>query len=68
MEDVLLRISGNDNNREALRELLSDKWAKQTNQNQLDPTLANLNKLPPTWHQKYKLYLRMLTMAFAVSH
>ena len=21
---------------------------------QLDPTLANLNKLPPTWNQKYK--------------
>ena len=31
MEDVLLRISGNENNREALRELLLDKWAKQTN-------------------------------------
>lgn len=30
MEDVLLRISGNENNREALRELLPDKWAKQT--------------------------------------
>ena len=57
MEDVLLRMPGNKNNREALRELLSDKWAKQTNYNQLDPTLANLNKLPPTWHQKYKLSL-----------
>lgn len=31
MEDVLLRISGNENNSEALRELLPDKWAKQTN-------------------------------------
>ena len=31
MEDVLLRIPGNENNREALRELLPDKWAKQTN-------------------------------------
>ena len=31
MEDVLLRITGNENNREALRELLPDKWAKQTN-------------------------------------
>ena len=31
MEDVLLRIPGNGNNREALRELLPDKWAKQTN-------------------------------------
>ena len=30
MEDVLLRIPGNENNREALRELLPDKWAKQT--------------------------------------
>ena len=57
MEDVLLWMPGNENNREALRELLSDKWAKQTNYNQLDPTLANLNKLPPTWNQKYKSYL-----------
>ena len=31
MEDVLLRIPGNENNREALRELLPDQWAKQTN-------------------------------------
>lgn len=31
MEDVLLRIPGNENNREALRELLSDRWAKQNN-------------------------------------
>ena len=31
MEDILLRIPGNENNREALRELLPDKWAKQTN-------------------------------------
>ena len=31
MVDVLLRIPGNENNREALRELLPDKWAKQTN-------------------------------------
>ena len=31
MEDVLLRIPGNENNREALRELLPDRWAKQTN-------------------------------------
>lgn len=31
MEDVLLRIPGNENNREALRELLPDTWAKQTN-------------------------------------
>ena len=38
MEDILLRIPGNENNREALRELLPDKWAKQTSQNQLDPT------------------------------
>ena len=30
-EDVLLRIPGNENNREALRELLPDRWAKQTN-------------------------------------
>ena len=30
MEDILLRIPGNENNREALRELLPDKWAKQT--------------------------------------
>ena len=29
MEDVLLRIPGNEINREALRELLPDKWAKQ---------------------------------------
>ena len=33
MEDILLRIPGNENNRETLRELLPDKWAKQTNQN-----------------------------------
>ena len=31
MENVLLRIPGNENNREALRKLLPDKWAKQTN-------------------------------------
>lgn len=31
MEDILLRISGNENNRDALRELLPDKWAKQSN-------------------------------------
>ena len=30
MEDILLRIPGNENNREALRELLPDKWTKQT--------------------------------------
>ena len=30
MEDVLLRIPGNENNREALRELLPDRWTKQT--------------------------------------
>lgn len=30
IEDVLLRISGNENNREALRELLPGKWTKQT--------------------------------------
>ena len=54
MEDILPRIPGNEDNLEALRELLPDKWAKQTNYDQLDPTLANLNKLPPTWDQKYK--------------
>jgi hypothetical protein len=31
MEDVMLRIPGNENNRGALRELLPDRWAKQTN-------------------------------------
>ena len=31
MEDVLLRIPGNENNRDMLRGLLPDKWAKQTN-------------------------------------
>lgn len=31
IEDVLLRIPGNENNREALRELLPDKWAKKYN-------------------------------------
>ena len=31
MEDVLLRLPGIENNREALRELLPDRWAKQTN-------------------------------------
>jgi len=31
MEDVLLRIPGNENNRDALRGLLPDRWAKQTN-------------------------------------
>lgn len=31
MEDVLLRIPGNENNRAALRDLLPDKWTKQTN-------------------------------------
>ena len=30
-EDALLRIKGNENNREALRELLPDKWTKRTN-------------------------------------
>ena len=30
MEDVLLRIPGNENNREALRELLPDRWTKQS--------------------------------------
>ena len=31
MEDVQLLIPGNENNLETLRELLPDKWAKQTN-------------------------------------
>ena len=31
MEDVMLRIPGNENNRDVLRDLLPDKWAKQTN-------------------------------------
>ena len=31
MEDVLVRIPGNENNREALRNLLPDKWAKISN-------------------------------------
>lgn len=31
MEDVLLRIPGNENSRDVLRELLPDRWAKQTN-------------------------------------
>lgn len=31
MEDVLLRIGGNENNRESLRDLLPDRWAKQVN-------------------------------------
>lgn len=31
MEDVLVRIPGNENNREVLRDLLPDKWAKQSN-------------------------------------
>lgn len=31
MEDVLVRIPGNENNREALRNLLPDKWAKTSN-------------------------------------
>lgn len=35
MVDVLVRISGNENNREALREHLPDKWAKKSNNNQL---------------------------------
>ena len=30
MEDVLLRIPGNENNRDALRELLPDRWVKQS--------------------------------------
>ena len=30
LEDVPLRIPGNENNRTALRELLPDKWAKQS--------------------------------------
>ncbi|MCI2107829.1 MAG: transposase domain-containing protein [Bacteroidales bacterium] len=30
-EDAMLRIHGNENNREALRELLPDKWTKRTN-------------------------------------
>ena len=31
MEDVLVRIPGNENNREVLRDLLPDKWAKSSN-------------------------------------
>ena len=31
MEDVLLRIPGNEDNRDALRELLPDKWVKLSN-------------------------------------
>ncbi len=31
MEEVRLRIPGNENNREALRELLPDQRAKQAN-------------------------------------
>ena len=31
MEDVLVRVPGNENNRETLRELLPDRWVKQTN-------------------------------------
>ena len=31
MEDVLLRIPGNESNRDVLRRLLPDRWAKQTN-------------------------------------
>ena len=31
MEDILLRIPGNENNREALRGLLPARWEKQTN-------------------------------------
>ncbi len=31
MEDVLVRIPGSENNREALRDLLPDKWAKLSN-------------------------------------
>ena len=38
MKDVLLRIPGKENNREALRKLLPDKWAKKSNYNQLEPT------------------------------
>lgn len=31
MEDVMLRIPGNENNRDVLRELPPDRWAKQIN-------------------------------------
>ena len=31
MEDVLVRIPGNEKNREALRDILPDKWAKSSN-------------------------------------
>ena len=31
MEDVLLKIPGNENKHDVLRELLPDRWAKQTN-------------------------------------
>ena len=31
MEDVLLRIPGNENNRAILRDLLPDRWTKQSN-------------------------------------
>lgn len=41
MEDVLLRIPGNENNRYALRELLPDRWAKQTNLEQLGTNLKS---------------------------
>ena len=33
MEDILLRIPGNENNRVALRELLPDRWQSPTSTN-----------------------------------
>jgi hypothetical protein len=45
MEDVLLWIPERKDNLTALRELLSDKWAKQTNQSQLVPTWNNWDNL-----------------------
>ena len=41
IEDVLLRIPSNENNRDALRELLPDRWAK-SNLSQLDSSWNNL--------------------------
>lgn len=43
-EDVLLRIPSNDNNRDALKELLPDRWAK-SNYLQLATSCTNLEKL-----------------------
>ena len=47
LEDVLLRIPGNEDNRAALRNLLPDRW--KSNLHQLGPSGSNFVQLCPSW-------------------